>query len=131
MFETSVYKLKIFAGVDSAVVDMIIAECPTQHFKKWEVIMEQGDAPDGKWYIIKSGQVQVFLNAEEVANLKKGEIFWEMALLNEEKRSASIKVSENLKTIVLSQQHIFTMIENDENQINKEIMRRMEENLER
>ena len=67
---------------------------------------------------------------EEITVLEKGDIFGEIALLNEEERSANIKALSNLETIVLSQEDIFTMIENDENTINKEIIRRMEENLE-
>jgi len=131
IFQTSVYDLQIFEGIEKPIVDMIIAECPIELFKKGEVIMEQGDAPDGKGYILKSGKVQVSVNNEEVAILETGEIFGEMALLNEEERSATIKAAKDLETIVLSQDDIFTMIENDENTINKEIMRRMEENLER
>lgn len=129
MFETSVYKLQIFSGIAPEVVDMIIAECPTELFKKGEVIMNEGDTPDGKWYILKSGKVQVSIGGIEVAVLEKGEIFWEIALLNEEERTATITALKDLETIVLSQQDIFTMIENDENTINKEIMRRMESNL--
>lgn len=130
MFETSVYKLKIFSGIDPIVVDTIIAECPIEPFKKWEIIIEEWDIPDGKGYIIKSGKVQVQINEEIVAELETWEIFWEMALLNEESRSATVLAMSDLETIVLSQEDIFTMIENDENTINKEIMRRMEQNLE-
>lgn len=131
MFETSVYKLEIFAGIEASIVDMIIANCPTEVFKKWEIIIEQGEAPNGKWYIIKSGKVWVSVDNTEVAQLWSGEIFGEIALLNEEERSATITALQDVVTIVLSQDDIFTMIENDENTINKEIMRRMEENLER
>lgn len=131
MFETSVYKLAIFTGIETSIVDMIIENCPTEVFKKWEIIIEQGEAPDGKWYIIKSGKVWVSVDNAEVAQLWAGEIFGEIALLNEEERSATIVALQDVVTIVLSQDDIFTMIENDENNINKEIMRRMEENLER
>jgi len=57
-------------------------------------------------------------------------MFGEIALLNEEARTATIIAEEDVETIVLSQDILFTMIENDNNSINKEIMRRMEENLE-
>lgn len=130
MFGTSVYELQIFSGIERPIVDMIVDDCPREMFKKGEIIMEQGDMPDGKWYIIKSGKVQVSVNDEEITVLEKGDIFGEIALLNEEERSATIKALSNLETIVLSQEDIFTMIENDENTINKEIIRRMEENLE-
>jgi len=58
-------------------------------------------------------------------------MFGEIALLNEEPRSATIVAKTDTTAIVLSQEILFQMIENDDNSINKEVMRRMEENLER
>ena len=130
LWKTSLYDLQIFAGIEKEIVDEIVAGCPNELFKKGEIIMEQGDTPDGKGYIIRSGTVKVEVNNEEVSTLEQGEFFGEIALLNEEERSATITATKDLETIVLSQDDIFTMIENDENNINKEIMRRMEENLE-
>jgi cGMP-dependent protein kinase len=93
--------------------------------------MQQGESPDGKGYIITSGNIEVLVDDEVVATLKDGDIVGEMALMSEEERTATVVATSDLETIVLSQEDIFTMIENDQNTINKEIMRRMEENLER
>ncbi len=131
MFSSSVYELKIFSGIEKTVVDIIVAECPPEPFKKWEILMQQGESPDGKGYIIRSGSVQVLVDDEIIATLKDGDIVGEMALMSEEQRTATVVATSDLETIVLSQEDIFTMIENDQNTINKEIMRRMEENLER
>lgn len=131
MFQTSVYDLKIFAGIDKSVIDTIVENCPIEPFKKGEVVMQQGDDPDGKGYILKSGKVKVEVDNQEIAILEAWDMVGEMALLNEEERSATVTAMKDLEAIVLSQEDIFTMIENDENTINKEIMKRMEENLER
>lgn len=57
-------------------------------------------------------------------------MFGEIALLNEEPRSATIVAQTDVTAIILSQDTLFQMIQNDDNTINKEIMRRMEQNLE-
>lgn len=57
-------------------------------------------------------------------------MFGEIALLNEELRSATVVAESDVSVAILSQDALFEMIENDDNSINKEIMRRMEENLE-
>jgi len=130
LFQTAVHKLAIFSGIDAKIVDTIIEECPIEPFKKWEIIMSQGEIPDGKWYIIRSGSVKVEIDGEETAILWEWEIVGEIALLNEEERTATVTALEDVETLVLSQEIMFTMITNDDNTINKEIMRRMEENLE-
>jgi len=95
------------------------------------IIIEEGSHPDGKWYIIDSGSVSVSVADQKIARLHAGNMFWEIALLNEEARTATITAEDEVETIILSQEALFEMIENDDNSINKEIMRRMEENLEK
>jgi len=85
-------------------------------------IFEGIDPQDATGYIIEEWSVNVLVNNKHTAKLTAWDIFGEIALLNEEPRSAV--------TILLSQEVLFQMIENDDNSINKEIMRRMEENLE-
>lgn len=122
--------LKIFAGIDASIVEEILAASPRAEYGSGEMIMEQGEHPDGKGYIIEEGSVNVWVDGNSTAELSEGDIFGEIALLNEEPRSASVVSKTPTKVIVLSQDILFQMIENDDNSINKEIMRRMEENLE-
>lgn len=61
--------LKIFAGIDQAIVEQILANAQHETFQAGETIMQQGDLPDGKGYIIKSGKVQVLLHSKEVSTL--------------------------------------------------------------
>ncbi len=123
-------KPKIFYGIDDAVVKYILAESPREIFASGEIIMEQGEAPNWKGYIIESGTVDVWVNGRQTTQLGPKEMFGEFALLNEEERSATIIAKTDVTTIVMSQEALFEMINSKENSINKEIMRRMEENLE-
>lgn len=51
--------------------------------------------------------------------------------MSDEPRSATIESLTEIEAIEMSSEEIFTIIQNDENVLGKEIMRRMEENLER
>lgn len=73
----------------------------------------------------------VQVGGKDIANLYAGNIFGEIALLNEEPRTATIRASKDTQVLVLSQDTLFTMIEHDDNSINKEILRRIEENISR
>ena len=123
-------KPKIFYGIDDAIVDEILAGSPRETFASGEVVMEQGEHPNGKGYILESGTVDVWVNGVQTAKLSPKDMFGEFALLNEEVRSATVIAETEITAIIMTQETLFEMIENNHNSINKEIMRRMEENLE-
>jgi CRP-like cAMP-binding protein len=62
-------------------------------------------------------------------DLSAGNIVGEIALLNEEERTATVQATSDTTMIVLTLDDLIDMINSDENKINKEIMRRIEENL--
>ncbi len=127
----AVYDLKIFQGIEHHIIDEILEKCPRKFFEQGKNVMTEGDESNGKCYVIVKGSVSVIQNSQRIDELSGGDIFGEIALMNDEPRSATILPLSEIHTIELSQEDIFTIIENDENNLNKEIMRRMEENLER
>lgn len=130
-FTKNIPSLKIFEGIDTNIVEEIISQADREQYPAGSTIIEEWAHPDGKWYIIDTGSVNVSVWEQKIAKLHAGNMFGEIALLNEEPRTASIKAIEDVEVIILSQDTLFKMIENDNNTINKEIMRRMEENLEK
>lgn len=100
--ESEGHPLKIFSGIPEDIINDILASAPRAEFAAGEMIMEQGEHPDGKGYIIEEGCVNVWVDENQTAELSAGDIFGEIALLNEEPRSASVVVKEAAKVIVLS-----------------------------
>jgi len=125
-----IHKLRIFQWIESWVVEEILKKAAREKFVSGETIMQQGDYPNSTGYIIESGSVEVSIDGELKAELTQWDIFGEIALLNEEARSATVIATSDTTVIVISQDMLFEMINSDDNSINKEIMRRMEENLE-
>ena len=126
----SIYSLAIFKWIDRDTINSIIMNCEEENFAAWETVVMQWDQSNGKWYIIKNGSVKVSIDDKKIVDLAAGNIVWEIALLNEEERTATVTAIENTQVIVLTIDDLIDMINNDENKINKEIMRRIEENLE-
>ena len=130
LFTKNIAKLKIFHWINSEVVREVLAGSSRESFPEGCTIIEEWAFPDGKGYIISSGDVSVSIAGQRIVRLHEWNMFGEIALLNEEPRTATIIAESDIEVIVLSQDILLQMIQNDDNTINKEIMRRMEENLE-
>ncbi|MCD5380728.1 cyclic nucleotide-binding domain-containing protein [Candidatus Gracilibacteria bacterium] len=126
----NIYNLTIFKGIDRETINSIIENCEEENFAAGETVVTQGDESNGKGYIIKTGSVKVSINDQKVVDLNEGNIVGEIALLNEEERTATVEALTDTQMIILTIDDLIDMINNDENKINKEIMRRIEENLE-
>ena len=125
----AIYNLKIFSWMDKEIVERIILKCEEEKFSKGEIIIAEWEKSNGKWYIIKNGKVSIYIKWNKIAELWSWDIIWEIALLNEEIRTATVKALEDVETIVLTLDNLVEMINNDDNSINKKIIRRIEENL--
>lgn len=71
------------------------------------LIMKEGD-PGNSAYLIQSGSVQVYTQSDErkvsLARLDIGQIFGEMALIFDERRTASVIALEDCNLIVITRQ---------------------------
>lgn len=127
----NIFTLEIFKWISPDVVKKIILNCEDRNFNENEIIIREWEETNWEWYILKSGKVAIIIWGKKIAELHDWDIFWEIALLNEEKRTATITALSNIEVIVLNYDNLIEMIENDENIINKKIINRIEENIER
>lgn len=125
----NIYDLKIFYWLEKETIDYIVNNSAKEKFSFWETIISQWEESNWKWYIVLSWEVVVEIWWKNIAKLWVWEIFWEIALLNEEERTATVKANANVELIVLTQENLFEMINSWNETINKDIMKRIEENL--
>lgn len=125
----NIYSLKIFNWLNKGTIDFILKNSKIEKFSSWEIILLQWENSNWKWYIIKSWEVEVEIWWKNITILWVWEIFWEIALLNEEERTATVKANTNVELIVLTQENLFEIINSWNETINKDIMKRIEENL--
>lgn len=129
LFQEKIETLKIFRWIPKEIVDEIIGSSERKTFLKGETIIREGEYPNETWYVIESGRVKVLVWEKNIVELSLWDIFWEIALLNDEPRNASVVALEDTRCLLLTRETLFHMINHDDNSINKEIMRRMEQNL--
>jgi len=127
----SIYNLEIFKWINKSVIDSIIIECEERKYSSWEMIIIEWEESNWEWYILKTGKVSIWIGWTRVAELNAWNIFWEIALLNEEERTATVTAITDIEVIILSIDNLINMINNDDDTINKTIINRIEENINR
>jgi len=80
---------------------------PTKLFKKKQFIYTEGETAN-EMYIIKSGEVKIVKHIKkdpvEIATLKKGDFFGEVALFSEKKHSATAVAETDLELALINKE---------------------------
>uniref|UniRef100_A0A915IKB8 cAMP-dependent protein kinase regulatory subunit n=1 Tax=Romanomermis culicivorax TaxID=13658 RepID=A0A915IKB8_ROMCU len=94
--ESAMCRNVLFAHLDeNEKKDIFDAMCPVEK-KADEIIIRQGDEGDN-FYVIHEGQVDVFVNDEQVTTIKQGGSFGELALIYGLPRAATVKAKVDTK----------------------------------
>ncbi len=94
-----------------------IRACGTvRHYQPSEVVFSEGEPADSA-YFIESGEVSIFLheftNRVEIGQRGRGNIFGEMAIISQGKRTASVTATTDTTLIVLDKEHFLKLMASD------------------
>lgn len=128
---TSLKDIYFFQWIDSKFIEKIIDNSRRENIKSWEIIIEQWDKPDNNAYIIQEGSVWVFINWNFITELKEGNVFWEIALVTDESRTATVKAKGDIILLKINKELLFSIVNELENwkEIKKIILNRIKENI--
>jgi CRP-like cAMP-binding protein len=104
-------EIPLLAGMDEAELERLVADLKPQHLEAGQTIFFQGDRGDAL-YIIESGRVRIYVLAEDgqevsVNLCNRGDLFGEMALIDQQPRSATAVAMEDTELLVLSSIHFY------------------------
>ncbi len=92
--------LYIFEWLSKQEISYFLLMAQIKKFKRWSVIISEWERSDDMAYIIKSWSVNVFMKGKQIATINEGDIFWELALIANEPRIATVKAAEDLEVMV-------------------------------
>lgn len=98
-------KIALFAGLKTAALELIAKVASEESHASGTKIFQHGD-PGDKLYLILDGRVRISrevpgMGEEALAVLGPGEVFGEMALLDESPRSADARVHERCRLLAI------------------------------
>ena len=102
-----VKKAYIFKGLKLSEIEIIASYMKKENFKKGQVVFPQYGKPN-KLYFVYSGKMDVLIKIgkiterKSVLELKKGDVFGEMAFIDQSPRSATVKTKTKCTLLSLS-----------------------------
>ncbi len=102
--------IPIFSVLDQATVDAMVPRFVSEVFAADDVVFEEGDAGD-RFYVVVRGKVEVVVGGQVVAHLEDGDIFGEMALLDDTTRNATIRARTQTLTISLGREDFHELLD--------------------
>jgi voltage-gated potassium channel len=95
-----VARVPVFANLDAADIAEIMELLHSQTVRKGEVIVSRGETADAMYFIV-NGEVEVEIRDGEHPRLGSGDFFGEIAILTEERRTATVRACGETQLLVL------------------------------
>lgn len=113
---TYLRKVPLFGNLSDAMLEQLEGKVKLKSFNQADVIFREGD-PGDSLYIIRNGFVKITKKSGDkdqiIAYLARGSYFGEMALLEDEKRSATVSAFTKVETIQVVKDEFNTLLLTD------------------
>ena len=118
----------LLAGVPPATTASFVARGRVREIPAGTRFWKEGDASDGKAYVLVSGSAGVTIEKEPVVELGAGDIFGEYALVSEGPRSATVETLEGCRCLEFGKDAVADLLSQDGASLADLIIRRVKEN---
>jgi ATP-binding cassette subfamily B protein len=102
----------LLAGLDDPARAAVAALFVSERHPSGRIVFEQGD-PGDRFYIIVRGSVSVSAGAGEIAVLEDGDYFGEIALLEQNVRSATVRTRSDALFLTLTRAQFLALLERE------------------
>jgi CRP-like cAMP-binding protein len=101
-------RIPLFADLSRRDLDRLARRTDEVDVKAGRHLVDQGAFPH-EFIVIESGAAEVLVDGERVAELGEGDFFGEMALLVEQRRTATVTATSDLRVIVMHERDFRAM----------------------
>ena len=106
----SLNKIAIFRTFSQKKMDILSSITNIEKFDNGKRIITQGET-DSKFYIVKSGKVDIFIDSNYIRTLNDNEYFGERALFFKEPRTATAQANGNVECYVIDHKDFKLILE--------------------
>lgn len=102
-------KLYIFEGIETPFLEMILQNSKSKTFAKNSLVFQEWEKAENSFILI-SGVVSVIRGEKEVNTIFEWDIFWEIGLVLNEPRTATIKAETDIEVLEITKNSINKII---------------------
>jgi len=123
----------LFQDINTELANKIIDNSRTIEVEAWEDVIKQWEDSNNNAYIIKNWIAKVIIWDRVIKTLKVWDIFWEIALITNEPRTATVRALTKLTLLKINKELLHDIIKQFPNgkEIQKIMMDRILENNEK
>ena len=100
-------QVALFQDVNPASLELMLQHMTEQRFSTGEIVFHEGD-PGDRFFLILEGKMHIYVERQGTiityTRLQHGGCFGEMALIDDEPRSATVQAEEPSRCLTLSKQ---------------------------
>lgn len=102
----------LFSSLSKSQLRTMAITAKERRYRDGDTIVKQGEKGIG-FYLILEGQARVEKGGQPVATLRAGQYFGEMALLDEQPRTADVRATGGVRCLVLSPWEFWAAVGNE------------------
>ncbi|MEM8960531.1 MAG: cyclic nucleotide-binding domain-containing protein [Acidobacteriota bacterium] len=115
MLKHDLRQVELFSELDDNDLDRVVRCFRDMRFDADEFIVQEGEVSDA-FYILREGTVAVFRDAvgkpvQLLARLRRGDYFGELGLIEDVRRTASVRAMESCRVLRITREDLFALIE--------------------
>jgi CRP/FNR family transcriptional regulator, cyclic AMP receptor protein len=119
MFEARLKEVPFFANLKKKDLTLIAQNADELDVRAGKVLAREGDIGQ-EFFVIEAGTAEVTRGGDTLAQLGPGDFFGEMALLEEDRRVATVTATSDMTLIVMNRSS-FRSIESTMPQVHQEV----------
>jgi CRP/FNR family transcriptional regulator len=105
-------RVPLFAGISDESMERLAEVAGELEFARGSFIVRQGQVGTGL-YVMLEGTASVIRGTDELATLTEGDFFGELAVVDQQPRSASVRAETEVRCLALASWDLLALLERD------------------
>lgn len=106
----AIRKVPLFGGLSDSELETLLADATERSYLPGQDLVTQGDM-SGPFFLLYEGQCKVLVDGQQKRTIGPGQYFGDMALVDGEPRSATVRADTEVKGLAIPAESFFGILE--------------------